>query len=520
MADDQTTLQPGAAPASSGPSARIVLTVLAHPDPRRVGARCLLPRSGAVELSRRSPAFDGAPLDDPYLSRKASQLSVSRGALRIEPNLAGAEVRVDGNPLSGARSFSVDELDVGVVLELGGRVTLLAQQVAEGPREVEACGLVGISDGVEEIRRQIRQVADLGVSVLIRGESGVGKELVASAIHRGSARRDGPFLAVNMAALTPTTAASALFGHRRGAFTGADRPRSGLFREADGGTLFLDEIGEAPPELQAMLLRALETGQVQPVGQDLPIDVDVRVIAATDASLEDAIASGRFRLPLLHRLSGFELVVPPLRARREDVALLLIAFLREELAAVGEAHRLDPTPAGADAWLPSSLVARLCSAAWPGNVRQLRNVARQLVIASRGADRLRLTPAVERALGETSASPSSSSPPAVTVDSASTPSARPADIDEDALLAALRTHGFRPTATARALGISKTSLYALIEVSPRVRKARDLTADEITAALDAAGGVEGAAQRLEVSARGLRLRMTELGLGSGVNQSG
>jgi two-component system nitrogen regulation response regulator GlnG len=262
MADDQTTLQPGAHAARSEPGWRLVLTILAHPDPRRVGARSVLPRAGVTELSRRSPVFDEAPLDDPYLSRKPSRLAVERGALRVEPNLAGAELRADGAPVTATRSFGPDELEVGVILEVGGRVALLAQRVAEVPREADACGLVGLSDGIEEVRRQIRLVSDLDVSVLIRGESGVGKELVASAIHRGSARRRGPFLAVNMAALTPTTAASALFGHRRGAFTGADRPRSGLFREADGGTLFLDEIGEAPAELQAMLLRALETGQV------------------------------------------------------------------------------------------------------------------------------------------------------------------------------------------------------------------------------------------------------------------
>ena len=513
MADDQTTLQPGSLPASRGPAHRVALTLLAHPDPRRVGARCLLPRSGSVELSRRSPDFAGEPLEDPYLSRKPSQLSVSRGALRIEPNLAGAELRADGAALTAAGSFGTDELDRGVVLEVGGRAALLAQRVIDAPWAGEGCGLIGISDGIEAVRRQVEQVADLDVSVLLRGESGVGKELVAAAIHRQSGRGEGPFVAVNMAALTPSTAASALFGHRRGAFTGADRPRSGLFREADGGTLFLDEIGEAPPELQAMLLRTLETGQVLPVGQDLPIDVSVRVIAATDASLEDAIASGRFRLPLLHRLSGFELVVPPLRDRREDVALLLVGFLRQELDAIGEGARLDPTPAGADPWLPAGLVARLCLADWPGNVRQLRNVARQLVIASRGAERLQLTPAVERALGAGPVAPSSPAAPSLGTPEPAT--LRPADIDDAALLDALRRHDFQPTAAARALGISKTSIYGLIEASPSVRKARDLTREEIEEALATAGDARGAARRLEVSQRGLQLRITELaGTGS------
>ena len=511
MAHDETTLQPGHRATSSGPSHRAVLTLLSHPDPARVGARCVLPRSGTTELSRRSPEFTdprgaAAPLDDPYISRKASRITVSRGTLRVEPNLAGAALIADGQALSSSRSWSGDALQGGVVIEVGERAALLAHRVLETAPEADDCGLVGMSDGVDGVRRQIRQVADLDVSVLIRGESGVGKELVAQAIHERSGRRRGPFISVNMAALTPSTAASALFGHRRGAFTGADRSRQGLFREAHRGTLFLDEIGEAPPELQTMLLRALETGEITPVGEDKPVRVDVRVLAATDARLEDAVQSGGFRGPLLHRLSGFELMVPPLRARREDVALLLLHFLEDELGTVGESHRLAPTPTGADPWLRASLVARLVRAPWPGNVRQLRNVARQLVIASRGAPALQLTPAVERALATTSPEPASAPV-------APRASSRPAEIDDDMLVEALRRHEWRPTAAARDLGISKTSLYALIEASPRIRKARDLPKEEIDGALAVNGGdLAGAARQLEVSTRGLKLRMTELGL--------
>jgi len=515
LARDETTLQPGSARPSGGPAHRVVLTLLAHADPRRVGERAVLPRSGAVELSRRAPEFaaaggPGRPLDDPYLSRKPSRLTVDRGALRVEPNLAGAELRADGAALAAPRTLDHAELQAGVVLEVGGRAALLAQRILERPDAEAGGGLIGISDGIDSVRRLIRQVADLDVSVLIRGESGVGKELVARAIHDGSGRHAGPFIAVNMAALTPTTAASALFGHRRGAFTGADRSRAGLFREADGGTLFLDEIGEARAELQAMLLRALETGEIQPVGQDGTVGVDVRVLSATDASLEQAVESGSFRLPLLHRLSGFELAVPPLRGRREDIALLLLRFLGEELGTIGEAHRLDPTPAGGDPWLPADLAARLCRADWPGNVRQLRNVARQLVIASRGTDRLQLTSAVERALGQEPDGPAPRGDAGATAPAPS--GARPAEIDDDRLLEVLGRNDYRPTAAARELGISKTSLYALIEASPRVRKARDLSAREIEEALRPGGDVAAAARQLRVSARGLRLRMTELGL--------
>jgi two-component system, NtrC family, nitrogen regulation response regulator GlnG len=509
VARDETTLQPGRARAATGPRTRLALTVLAHADPRRVGERALLPKTGVVELSRNEPEFAhpggrGQPLDDPYISRKPTRVSASpSGGLRIEPNLAGAALTLHGEPMRTTASVGADRLTAGVVLEIGGRVALLAHSVREDPGPTDDCGLVGRSDAIDEVRRRILQVADLNVPVLIRGESGAGKELVAQAIHERSPRRGGPFRSVNMAAIAPTTATSELFGHSRGAFTGADRARSGLFRDADGGTLFLDEIGEAPAELQSMLLRCLETGEVRPVGSDQAVSVDTRVLAATDAALEAAVDEGRFRLPLLHRLSGFELVVPPLRDRRDDIALLLVHFLRAELATTGEGHRLEPAPSGADPWLSIDLVARLCRADWPGNVRQLRNVARQLAIASRGVAQLQLSPAVERALAPKTASEPPRPGPQTR--------ARPAEIDEATLVSTLGAHRYRIAATAKALGISKTSLYALIEASPRVRKARDLSADEISLAI-ADNDVAEAAQGLEVSERGLRLRMTELGL--------
>jgi two-component system nitrogen regulation response regulator GlnG len=164
--------------------------------------------------------------------------------------------------------------------------------------------------------------------VLLRGESGTGKELVAHAIHEASPRRTGPYVAVNMAAIPPSLAAAELFGATRGAFTGADHDRPGYFSRAHRGTLFLDEIGETAPEVQALLLRVLEAGEVQAVGGLEPRRVDVRVLAATDADLQGMTAMDRFRAPLLHRLMAGYLQVPALRARREDFGRLLYAFLR------------------------------------------------------------------------------------------------------------------------------------------------------------------------------------------------
>ena len=261
-------------------------------------------------------------------------------------------------------------------------------------RETDRFGLIGDSAAVAQVRADIRRVADLEVAVLLRGETGTGKELVARAIHRSSARRSRPYLAVNMGAIPPALAAAELFGAARGAFTGADQRRAGYFSQAHGGTLFLDEIGETPAEVQALLLRALETGEVQPLGAEAPRRVDVRVLAATDADLEASIAAGRFRAPLLHRLNGYEIRLPALRERREDFGQLFFAFLRQELEAMGEGERLeDPGPRGTP-WLPAPVVARLAAADWPGNVRQLRNVARQIAIGNRGAAEAVLPPAV------------------------------------------------------------------------------------------------------------------------------
>ena len=207
-------------------------------------------------------------------------------------------------------------------------------------------------------------------------------------------RRERPFVAVNMGAIPPSLAAAELFGAEKGAFTGANRARRGFFRSADGGTLFLDEIGETPSEVQGMLLRVLETGEIQPVGSENPRKVNVRVLAATDARLEMEIAEGRFRAPLLHRLNGFEIRLPPLRERLDDLGRLLLHFLRQEMENLGENFSLVASGNPRGPWLPAPLVAQLAMGHWPGNVRQLLNITRQLVIGNRGAQQLRLTPEI------------------------------------------------------------------------------------------------------------------------------
>ncbi|MEE8524296.1 MAG: sigma 54-interacting transcriptional regulator, partial [Thermoanaerobaculia bacterium] len=318
-------------------------------------------------------------------------------------------------------------------------------------------------------------------------------------------RRDKPFVAVNMAALSPALAAAELFGVVRGAYTGADRRRQGLFARAHGGTLFLDEIGETPPEVQTLLLRAIETGEIRPVGSEETRQVDVRLISATDVDLEAAIAAERFRAPLLHRIAGFDLRLPPLRGRRDDFGRLFLHFLCQELEAVGEGHRLEGS--ASVPWLPAEIVARLASYDWPGNVRQLLNVTRQIVITSRGEEQARLPETVEMLLAAAPGpAPSGGDVP---------PRSRhkPSELTDADLIAVLRSHRFNLRATAAALQISRTSLYARIEKCPRIRKPADLDRGEIEASLERAGGdVDAAAAGLEVSSLGLKRRLKELGL--------
>ena len=496
------------------------LTILSHPDASRVGERAFLPdlvRAGATAaLSRLDLQFTAPqgdhfrPLAHPYLSRKPLVLRRDEDlGMRLELARTSTKVRVDGADAAGTVVISAARLDHGVVLELGGRIVLLLHLASRPTTRVQpALGLLGGSGAMERLRDDILKVADTNVSVLLRGETGTGKELAARAIHAGSPRAGRPFVSINMGTIPPALAASELFGHERGAFSGAVKARQGYFGRANGGTLFLDEIGETPPEVQVALLRVLETGEVQPVGAERATRVDVRIIAATDADLDGAVASDAFRAPLLHRLSGYVIPIPPLRERREDVGLLFVDFLRAELAALGEADRLAPAD-GARPWLPAELVARLALHAWPGNVRELRNAARQIAIASRGADEARLGRYLDATLGTTGGAVT---PAAAPVDGAPEPAPRrTGEITEDELIAALRANEFQVTPTAAALGLPKSTVYDMMARSGRIRKAKDISQAEVAEVRARVGDdLDAMAAALEVSARGLLLRMREL----------
>jgi two-component system response regulator HydG len=276
-----------------------------------------------------------------------------------------------------AKPFKEDELlvRVGKALEkrrLLGEVSLLAGELRrrDGLEQI-----VGRSTAMQEVLDRVVRVAPTDATVLVSGESGTGKELVARALHVASRRGQRAFVPVNCAAITETLLESELFGHVKGSFTGATRARRGMFEEANGGTLFIDEIGETAPGFQAKLLRALQEGEIRRVGESAPVQVDVRVIAATNQDLRKAIAEKRFREDLYYRLAVVPIRIPPLRERREDIPLLAAHFIERAVRRTGAPRALSP-----------AAVARLMEHSWPGNVRELENVIEQATALSGGPE--------------------------------------------------------------------------------------------------------------------------------------
>ncbi len=293
----------------------------------------------------------------------------------------------------------------------------------------------------------VARVAPSRATVLLRGESGTGKEVVARALHGASPRAERPFVAVNCAALPEALLESELFGHERGAFTGAHEARKGRFEAADGGTLFLDEVGELPLAAQVKLLRAIQERQLERVGGRRTITVDVRLVAATNRDLEAAVAAGAFRLDLFHRLQVVEIVLPPLRERAEDVPLLAARFLSDLVAEHGRIITLSP-----------DAMEALAAAPWPGNVRQLRNVLERLVVAS-PEDRVtarELAPLLPR--GGVPVSPAGADGPTPR------PAAVPPPGDErDRVAGALVQAGYVQAKAARLLGMTVRQLRYRVE---------------------------------------------------------
>lgn len=321
---------------------------------------------------------------------------------------------------------------------------------------------------------------------------------------------------VNIGGLPAALAAADLFGAAQGAYTGAPEQK-GYFRRAHGSTLFLDEIGDTPTEIQVMLLRVLEEKTIFPLGKQRGEKVDVRVIAATDADLERRIESGAFRRPLLHRLAGFPIRVPPLRQRRDDIGRLMLHFLGLELSEVGATDRLDQTEP--KPWLPMDLVLRLVRCRWFGNVRQFQAAMASLVIHAAGKTVATMSPQLEQFLADADHAPAGvdEKPPDKDISAPVQPPVRhrvvPSDYSDENIKDGLRAHRWNITYTCKALGIAKVTLYNRIEQSSIMRTAKQVPDDEIREVhARCKGDIEAMVDALEVSKNALKPRLKELGL--------
>jgi transcriptional regulator with GAF, ATPase, and Fis domain len=281
-------------------------------------------------------------------------------------------LRLFGEILGNALIRTQREAEIRRLKESAEQENISLREVVQ--LQTEQGEIIGKSDALQYVLYKLERVARTDATVLLLGETGVGKELFARAIHRSSSRKDRPLLKVDCAALAPSLIESELFGHERGAFTGAVAARKGRFEIAEGGTVFLDEVGELSPELQVKLLRVLEDGCVERVGASKPINVNVRIIAATNRDLDESIQEGRFRRDLFYRLNAFPLTIPPLRERQSDIPLLAEHFVR-----VFSARHSRPITR-----ITLATLKLLQEYSWPGNVRELENVIERAVITSEG----------------------------------------------------------------------------------------------------------------------------------------
>ena len=499
----------------------IAARILAHPDPARVGDFAPLfdaDRRGTVLIHRQSPAFrspDGRHAS-PLSSRRAtrSPLRVTRRGpgLLVAYDAPSPGVEVNGQRLAGERACSPEEVTAGIVVLFGKDVVLwigLLELLEPAPA---VRGLIGESTVMRRLRQQIHRVAEMDVPVLLRGETGAGKELAAHAIHVHSKRAGSKYVAVNVAGIPPTMAASELFGHNRGSYTGATESRKGYFQQADGGTLFLDEIGDITFDMQALLLRAIQHGVIQPLGGTTR-HVDVRLIAATDSDLEAAVARREFREPLLRRFS-YVIRVPPLRSRRDDIGMLFYHLLRERLESMDDSRRLTPASADDEPWVPGAYVAELALYEWPGNVRELSNVALNFAVENRGRPRVRVTDELRRLVQRQA--PHADAGGAADGDVPSPPPGhrrrpRTGPSEED-IANALRLEGYSPERAARRLGVSKSHMYKRLGSTPGYRRASDIPLEEIRAAFERyKGDARAAAETLRISERALLLRLRAAG---------
>jgi DNA-binding NtrC family response regulator len=429
----------------------------------REGHEVDLAENGEVAIAKLENGIFDLVITDLALGRGPSGLDVLEVAKRERSETGVVMITAHGSEKiavaamkAGAddyvpKPFDNDELRVVVArslerhrLERENR--LLREQIQ---RDFGFDQLIGSGAAMRRVFETIQKVAETDLSVMIRGESGTGKELVAQALHSTSSRRERPFVAVNCAAINRELVESELFGHEKGAFTGADRRRIGRFEAAEGGTIFLDEIGDMALETQAKVLRVLEERKFERVGSTESIEVDVRVLSATHRDLEEEVQSSKFREDLYYRLKVVEIELPPLRERLEDFAALANRFLRQVAERLGREQKQ----------LGSAAMARLMRHGWPGNVRELRNVLERAAVLAEGSeiveDDLQLSPVANGSVAPTAE-------PDLEIPFADAKRQTVETFERKYLSEALREHDGNVSRTATAIGMVRQSLQQKI----------------------------------------------------------
>lgn len=496
----------------------IAVFIMSHPLLERVGHYYFFPlksENSFFDINRTTPVFSPSsmPLADPYINRTGLRIHYQDNdnicISKQNPNLA---LVADKQPVYDSITFKRSQLINGVILQLNQRVCLLLKICPTvQPVDHQRFLMFGLSHSLNQVCQHIAFLSPINEPVLIRGATGTGKELVARAIVQNSPRRDKPFISVNLAALSPGLAAAELFGSSKGAYTGAQKQRNGFMQAADGGTLFLDEIGEANSEVQAMLLRVLETGELFPVGSIVPMQVDVRIIAATDAMLDQLISKEKFKAPLLYRLANFELNLENLAARKQDISLLFVHFTKE----ISQELNIEPPQNLLEScWLPSQLMQQLLDYHWPGNIRELRNVVRQIIISAHNSPVLSLPDDIAEKLSQPQQSESQSqpAPSEQSIDPKPAKTKRkPATISQDELLDTLTQCSFEVSKTADALNTSRASIYQLMKQF-KLPNIADVSDQQIRILLEQHQDIEVVAKHLQVSQSSLRRRLNQLAL--------
>jgi transcriptional regulator with GAF, ATPase, and Fis domain len=401
------------------------------------GRERTIPVTAAGVVVGKDPTCD-APVDDPFVSSRHVRIVAMAGRWIVQDLES-----TNGTFISGARVTRA-ELPLGVPVHVGDAELVLEARDAPEPARAETFeGMISRDPGMRQVFELVGRVGASDAAVTILGETGTGKELVARALHARSGRKDGPFVPVNCSAIAESLIESELFGHEKGAFSGADRLRKGAFEEADRGTIFLDEIGELPLDLQPKLLRVLELGEVKRVGASRPITVNVRIVAATHRDLRAAVRTGKFREDLYYRLCVVPITVPPLRQRRGDVRALAEGFL-ERAGPRGLVLR----------WSPEAL-AKLEGYDWPGNVRQLKNVVqRALLFRGEGL----AVPAAAVTFEDTRATPAATGDD----DTLYVRGLSLEDIEREAIRLSLRRNGGKRAAVVKELRIAKSTVMKRI----------------------------------------------------------